>query len=58
MPNYTLSLYLGSNEDGEKLLQRVKAYCLKENISVSEYVVDLIMQDLKRTPLPSEGKKG
>lgn len=47
MPTYTLSLYLGSNDEGEKLLKRLEAHCTKEAISVSEYVKSLILKDLK-----------
>lgn len=47
MPNYTLSLYLGSGDEGEKLFKKLEAYCDKENLSVSEYIKSLILKDLK-----------
>lgn len=47
MPNYTVSLYLGSGEEGEKLSKRLESHCIKENLSISEYVKSLILKDLK-----------
>lgn len=48
MPNYTVSLYLGSNEEGEKLLRRLEAYCNKKQKSLSEIVKNLILKELSK----------
>lgn len=47
MPNYTITLYLGSNEEGAKLEEKLIKHCDKEKLSVSEYVKSLILKDLK-----------